>query len=235
MALTDKLTAIGDAIREKTGSTDALTLDQMVSEIEGITVGGGGDGGFNETSFVEGMGIGCETYTNDRISVIIDRAFYGEPVLKHLIVPNLTEVASYGFYGANVLETVSSPNLVTIGSNGFDQCKALTSVDVSKVTTINTNCFYGCPQLKKLDFASLNSNVKTYAFYNCTNLNTLIFRSPTVLTLDSSYAIRGSGIYYSTGYIYVPDDLVEDYKVATNWANFANQIKPLSEYVEVTE
>lgn len=41
MALTDKLTAIADAIRGKTGKTDGLTLDQMVTEIAGITAGGG--------------------------------------------------------------------------------------------------------------------------------------------------------------------------------------------------
>lgn len=44
MALTDKLTAIADAIRAKTGGTAALTLDQMPTEIAGIKVGGGGDG-----------------------------------------------------------------------------------------------------------------------------------------------------------------------------------------------
>lgn len=42
MALTDKLTAIGNAIREKTGGTDKLTLDQMPSAISGITTGEGG-------------------------------------------------------------------------------------------------------------------------------------------------------------------------------------------------
>lgn len=42
MALTDKLTAIGNAIREKTGGTDLLTLDQMATEISNIQ-GGGGD------------------------------------------------------------------------------------------------------------------------------------------------------------------------------------------------
>lgn len=41
MALTDKLTAIADAIRSKTGKTDALTLDAMPGEIEGIQTGGG--------------------------------------------------------------------------------------------------------------------------------------------------------------------------------------------------
>lgn len=43
MALIDKLNAIGDAIRAKTGKTDKLTLDQMPLEIESIT-GGGGSG-----------------------------------------------------------------------------------------------------------------------------------------------------------------------------------------------
>lgn len=42
MALTDKLTAIGNAIREKTGGTDLLTLDQMPAEIASISTGGGG-------------------------------------------------------------------------------------------------------------------------------------------------------------------------------------------------
>lgn len=39
MALTDKLTAIADAIRAKTGKTDSMTLAQMPSEIEGISAG----------------------------------------------------------------------------------------------------------------------------------------------------------------------------------------------------
>lgn len=41
MALTDKLTAIANAIRAKTGKTESLTLEQMPTEIESITTGGG--------------------------------------------------------------------------------------------------------------------------------------------------------------------------------------------------
>lgn len=41
MALTDKLTAIANAIRGKTGKTEPLTLDAMPGEIEGIQTGGG--------------------------------------------------------------------------------------------------------------------------------------------------------------------------------------------------
>lgn len=39
MALIEKLTAIADAIRGKTGKEDALTLDQMATEIEGMETG----------------------------------------------------------------------------------------------------------------------------------------------------------------------------------------------------
>lgn len=40
MALTDKLSAIGNAIRNKTGGTELLTLDAMPTEIESIQTGG---------------------------------------------------------------------------------------------------------------------------------------------------------------------------------------------------
>lgn len=41
MALTDKLTAIADAIRAKTGDTAKMTLDGMVGAIASIEAGGG--------------------------------------------------------------------------------------------------------------------------------------------------------------------------------------------------
>ena len=41
MALTDKLTNIADAIREKTGSTRTMNLEEMAAAIAGITGGGG--------------------------------------------------------------------------------------------------------------------------------------------------------------------------------------------------
>ena len=40
MALTDKLKAIADAIRSKTGSTESMTLDQMATERSNISTGG---------------------------------------------------------------------------------------------------------------------------------------------------------------------------------------------------
>ena len=64
MALTNKLTAIADAIRGKTGKTEEMTLDQMATEIAGI-VAGGGSAGIQSAS-------GTYVLTEDAASMSID-------------------------------------------------------------------------------------------------------------------------------------------------------------------
>jgi hypothetical protein len=73
MALTDKLSAIADAIRGKTGKTDTLTLDQMPTEIAGIQAGGGGGIGavkfVDEDIMVEESTSTAVTYTIDGVQI----------------------------------------------------------------------------------------------------------------------------------------------------------------------
>ena len=52
MALINKLQAIGNAIRSKTGKTEQLSLDQMVTEIEGIQTGSGGEEIIPEEAYI---------------------------------------------------------------------------------------------------------------------------------------------------------------------------------------
>ena len=88
MALTDKLTAIADAIRGKTGKADEMTLEQMAAEIAGIQAGGG-DG--NELSYQ------CDTY-----------ALYAERVtIGPNTVRNSAELKTF-FEGLSKGETVLS-------------------------------------------------------------------------------------------------------------------------------
>ena len=67
MALTNKLAAIANAIRGKTGSSEAMTLDQMATAINGIETGGssGGSGG---SAFYSGS----FTPTENVLSIEID-------------------------------------------------------------------------------------------------------------------------------------------------------------------
>ena len=61
MALIDKLSAIGDAIREKTGTVEKLTLDEMPSMISQIS--GGGDSVENFINFYDWDGALLHQYT----------------------------------------------------------------------------------------------------------------------------------------------------------------------------
>ena len=81
MALIEKLTAIADSIRAKTGGTDPLTLDAMAEAIANIEAGGGG-GGIGPTITVETV-IATESGTT------------GDVVHNYLktLFPNLDDVA----------------------------------------------------------------------------------------------------------------------------------------------
>ena len=45
-------------------------------------------------------------------------------------------------------------------------------------------------------------------------------------------AFGNTPIGKGAGHVYVPDELVDAYKTATNWVAFADQIKPISELEE---
>jgi len=79
MALTDKLSAIGDAIREKTGGTELLTLDAMPTAISSITTGGG-SGNLNEDEMREALTFRnvdcCYTFAYNKLNSFLEK--YGQ-------------------------------------------------------------------------------------------------------------------------------------------------------------
>lgn len=48
--------------------------------------------------------------------------------------------------------------------------------------------------------------------------------------LSAASAFTGTNIAYGKGAIYVPSELVDSYKIATNWSTYADQIYPISAY-----
>lgn len=97
---------------------------------------------------------------------------------------------------------------------------------------------YNMQSLTTFDFGILggtfpnirNTNSGQSILFNaCPNLTTVIIRTTSVMPLQYNdivhpYDIGGSGVI-----LYVPDEIVNDYKTATGWSNIANQIKGISE------
>jgi hypothetical protein len=84
----------------------------------------------------------------------------------------------------------------------------LASVDLSKVTSIGKQAFRDCPVLKTF----------------------IIRQSDSVCTLTYTYTFKNTLIESGNGYIYVPDSLLDQYRQATNWAAYADQIRALEDY-----
>lgn len=97
--------------------------------------------------------------------------------------------------------------------------------------------FYNCPNLTTVDFGIIDGtfpnyrgNINSILFADCPNMTTLIIRNTSVLELaNASGTVESKDVGGSTVTLYVPDDIVNDYKTAAGWSNIANQIKGISE------
>lgn len=188
------------------------------------------------------------TYTNSRITKVGPYGFGGCENLTSVNLPNVTTIESSGFINCRLLKNVTLPKVTSIGDNGFNST-GLESISLPSCTTLGSGSFFATQQLvlailplvtsisgfcfnhssvQKIDTSSLTS-IKNSAFYNTKQLDTLILRNSSVCALENVNAFQDTKIAAGTGYIYVPDNLVDSYKIATNWVTFANQIKPISE------
>ena len=148
-------------------------------------------------------------YSNPTLTKLGAYAMSGMPITR-LYLPALKEIAGYAFYECTSLTDVVFPSLIEVPYNGMRQYKGLV----------------------KADFHVLSS-IKQNAFYQCTNLETLIIRSPKVCNIVTGTIFNSSKIQSGTGYIYVPAALIDSYKTASGWTAFANQFRAIEDYPEI--
>lgn len=145
----------------------------------------------------------------------------------------ITTIGAYTFYQCAYLVDVVCTLVKTTGSSCFLGCRKLENVLFPMLEQIQlSNTFSGCSALTVLKLPSITDISGSGTFNNCSNLIALVLPGRTICNLGNTIGFNGTPIEDGTGYIYVPDDLVEQYKVATNWTTYANQIKGLSEIPE---
>ena len=176
MALTNKLTAIANAIREKTGTTNKLTLDEMPTAISNISSGGGDipEEAFNITGNCQSM------FSRGKWDWFINN--YGDRITTSLI-----ESADAMFKESKVSNIPFYINLLNNGyasaSNIFYLCSNLEgSPYITGKIGECLNMFYGCYRLNyipedwatKIDWSSRNDNPSynfiSNVFFQCYSL-----------------------------------------------------------------
>ena len=121
--------------------------------------------------------------------------------------------------------------ITTLGEYALYANRSMTKAVFPNVTVAYYYSLGACDSLTHVEFHSkvlLHNGLFRYS----RNIEKLVLRSQTICSLGSATALSDSSFSAGTGYIYVPDSLVDAYKVATNWVTYASQIKPLSELEE---
>lgn len=241
--LTDFLTDVADAIREKKGTTDKINPQNFSEEIRGIESGGGNPWNADVTWITDGeFGFDSmsEVAIHEGVTVIGARAFrYNSSITKITLPSTLKSIGAYAFGGMGKLAEVNLPDGLTwMDSYAFNGAPIIESIIPEGVMRIGYGAYSSCKSLKRVIWnvrGKTENNkiisVAATAFQNCAALQYVAFPNITgVITLDSVNAFSNT-----TCKIVVPDDVYDAMISATNWSSLASQIVKASEFVEQTE
>ncbi len=203
-------------------------LELVIEDVTNvIDTGGGGKPVSDALALIEGT-ITSADYP--KATKIRANAFCECSSLTSVNFPEVTTIDDYSF-AACPLTSLNFPKVTSLGEEVFAETlvKEIYQSDFPSLTKIDDQAFKGMTELARVDFSNITS-IGEKAFNKCSSLMTLILRNSKVVTLEGEEEwFADTPIEAGTGYIYVPDDLVENYKTATNWSTYADQIKPLSE------
>lgn len=216
MSVNEKMTALADAIRAKTGDSEKLTLDGMALAIGSIETGGAE---LPEEAFTV-TGDCTYRFANGGWTWFIDN--YGDKV----ITKDITNASNMFYYSKGLKEIPFEINFSTtdgvICSNLFNNCENLTSIPkinnakVSKMKSI----FENCQKLRELpedigdwfDWSYMENQTSAYGseksnmLSHCYSLRSVPI---SLFSRDNPIVSYSSAQYYSTFHsCYVLDEIV---------------------------
>ena len=136
-------------------------------------------------------------------------------------LPKMSKIGAYGFEGCTSLRTIKLPSINALSGWCFIRCSGLETAVLYPNGSLSTESFNGCTSLTALDLgASTTSLGNNNGLKNCSSLTSIILRRSSVVALGNvnvftgtKYASGGAG-----GDIYVPANLINTYKAASNWS-----------------
>lgn len=152
----------------------------------------------------------------DAVINIEKYTLYSCPSLKHLYFPSVVSIGEHVFHTLGC-ENLILPNLKTMGTACFVNTTTLKRLIIPKCTLMGA---FACSTtgIYLLDVGNISLIPSSSTM---SNLTILVLRNNVLTTLENRSCIQ------SVEEIYVPQDLIEEYKVATNWTTYADKFKPL--------
>ena len=203
----DNIQALADKMRELTGATKKYTTYDFADGVEEVYNVGYAKGSADCSNTIDALIDGSITsISSSTVTEICWGALHSREKLVNVDFPNVIKIGEFAFNSCYSLERVNLPNCRSfIDEMCMAYCFALQSIDL--------------PKLEYLGYAS---------FEGCKNLTSVTIRTPFVCRAIGDMFVD-TPISNGKGYIYVPTDLVDSYKSATNWSIYADQIRPIQE------
>ncbi len=190
------------------------------------------------------------TLREDGVRSLGARSLYKNIGLTLVELPSVTSAGDYSLSGCTGLASATFAALTSVGQYMFDGDTALTSVSLPEATNIGNYAFRGAPIAKlalpkattlgtyinngygaaEVDLTAGPSSIANNTFNGAYNMTSLVLRKSTMISLASTGAFTSTPIASGFGWIYVPNDLVDTYKAATNWSTYASQIVSINSY-----
>ena len=196
---------------------------------------------------------GCTQLTGldlpSSLKTIGNNAFQDCQAITSMSLPaSLTDIGYYAFCGCRSLVAITIGNGVSIGGYAFSGCSSLSSVVLPEdMTSIPLYCFQNCTQLSTITWPTELTTICNNAFEGCrfegsgcvlqlpssvTTIgnNTFGYVRHVILTSPSIISIEQNTFRQGFTNLYVPANLVEMYKVRTNWSNYEDCIRSIDDY-----
>ncbi|MCK9456898.1 MAG: leucine-rich repeat domain-containing protein, partial [Candidatus Riflebacteria bacterium] len=153
--------------------------------------------------------------------------FYSCYSLASITIPDGVEsIGNSAFAYCYSLASITLPEGVTsIGIRAFYSCYSLASITIPDgVTSIDSHAFAYCCSLASITLPDSVESIGDMAFYTCYSCKEYIFTRLTSPTLGTNVFTNIT----SANRIFVPDESLDDYKTAPNWASWEDYIYPIS-------
>ena len=229
------LTHTADRIRAKTGGTDPITWDAAKGfgdAVDAIQAGAGTD------YFKQRLARSMTEYADNESTKAGPYGFAEQVQLTTVSMPEATDIQHNCFLDCWKLTSIYFPKLIRLEYNAFRNCSSLTEFvsGESFNSRVDNSTFEGCKSLTKAEFKHINNQGFGSYSLACANLITLIIRNTDAVPPISStiFGAKTTKMNKGEGYIYVPASMVDAYKAATNWSSFADQIRAIEDYPDIT-
>lgn len=179
------------------------------------------------------------TYTAPDNIIVLPKYCFAKSSLTDIILhDNITKIEKYCFESCYKLRSIKIPkNLTTIENNAFYFCTGLKNQSIilpDSLTTLGSSVFTGS-DIASIEIPKNVSSIRYSIVDYCDYLKAFIIRNSTAIydiyVSNASYPyFNKTPINDGNGYIYIPSNLIEQYKVATNWSTYANQFRVLEDY-----